>query len=81
MDYGQAFDNTVPADWEDVAPQEDVRIYERYADLVARWWGNEARAISETANRMGVSYARVQAVVDSRFEYLYDQGMIQTGGN
>lgn len=79
MDYGQAFDDTVPADWEDIAPEADVRIFERYTDLIARWWGNEARAISETASRMGVSYAKVQSVIDSRFEYMYDNDMIQVG--
>jgi len=61
-------------DWEDVAPEADVAIYERYADLVARWWGNEARAISETAARMGVPYGRVQAIIDARFQYMIEMG-------
>lgn len=66
-------------DWEDVAPETDVAIYERYADLIARWWGNEARAISETAARSGVSYARVQTIIDARFQYMYDNDLIEVG--
>lgn len=67
MDYGQAFDDTVPAAWQDVAPEADVAIFRVYEDLIARFWGDEARAISETASRMDVSYGRVQSIIDERF--------------
>lgn len=67
MDYGQAFDDTVPTAWEDVAPEVDVAIFRVYEDLIARFWGDEARAIRETASRMGVSYGRVQSIIDERF--------------
>lgn len=65
---------TETLDWEDIAPEADVAIWEKYEYLIAAWWGNHTRAVDETVVRMHTTHREVERVLEERFAYEYDHG-------
>ncbi len=71
--------STETLDWTDIAPTQDVEIWEKYEHLIAAWWGNHTRAVNETVARMQTTHVEVERVLQEKFDYEYDNGLIEVG--